>query len=334
MPSPDPAPSPRTGRSALRLLLAVTGGVLLFAAAMVLLHAWNSAKAPSPPAQPVTTKGAAFEPPPDSAIPEGPSGDAIRRGREIFINTPANAGEFVGNTLSCSNCHLDAGRKPDSAPLWAAWLAYPKYRAKNKQINTMEDRVMGCFTYSMNGQASKAGGPPPAGHQVYKDLQIYMHWMATGAPTNTELAGAGYPELKKTRLGYDPERGAKVYASNCVTCHGSDGQGQRDANGRPVFPPLWGPQSYNWGAGMARVNTAAGFIQANMPLGQGGRLSDQDAWDVAAFVNSHERPSDPRQRGMSIAEAAAKFHNGEEIYYGKQLEGTLLGVGTPAPERH
>lgn len=325
-------PTERPGSNSIgRTLLALGGGVTLFALALLVSrHAPWGISAGTPQASGVP---AFFQPPPESAIPEGPSGDAIRRGREIFINTPANAREFVGNQLSCANCHLDAGRRPHSAPMWAAWPVYPKYRAKNKQINTMEDRLIGCFTFSMNGQDSTAGGPPPIGHQIYKDLQIYMHWLATGAPTNVSLPGAGYPALKKPPLGYDPARGEKVYATNCATCHGEDGQGQRDINGRPVFPPLWGPESYNWGAGMARINTAAGFIQANMPLGQRGRLDDQDAWDVAAYINSHERPRDPRQAGISVAEAMERFHKGDDIYYGKQVNGKLLGVGTPPPRR-
>jgi len=103
--------------------------------------------------------------------------------------------------------------------------------------------------------------------------------------------------------------------------------GKTDLNGRTVFPPLWGPESYNWGAGMARVNPAAGFIKANMPFGQGNSLSDQQAWDVAAFIDSQERPKDPRQTG-SIAENAAENHGGDS-YYGKRMGGRLVGVGTP-----
>ncbi|MBR0552596.1 c-type cytochrome [Sphingomonadaceae bacterium LXI357] len=269
---------------------------------------------------------AAFQPPALGAIPDDENGAAIRRGMAIFLNTKTNAGDFVGNDLACVNCHLDAGRKPGSAPMWAAWVVYPKYRSKNGKINTMEDRLKGCFTYSMNGQGSPSGGPPPVGSDVYRDLEIYFRWLATGAPTGEKMKGAGYPKLKKTDIGYDPARGAKVFEQNCASCHGADGQGQRDINGRIVFPPLWGSGSYNWGAGMARVNTAAAFIKENMPLGQENRLTDQQAWDVAAFIDSHERPRDPRQTGS--VEATAKAHHGGESYYGKTLNGRLLGTGT------
>lgn len=125
----------------------------------------------------VNSQQADFTPPALSAIPKGPQGDAVRRGMQIFLNPGTNARQFVGNSLACANCHLDAGRKADSAPMWAAWVAYPKYRSKNKQINTMEDRVKGCFTYSMNAQDGPTGKPPPPGSEIYKDLETYFHWL-------------------------------------------------------------------------------------------------------------------------------------------------------------
>lgn len=323
----------KRGRTTSRAIYALAGGFVLFFAVLVatdtsLMRSRGSGAMSDEPenGENVNAQAGFFQPPPESAIPDGPGGDAIRRGMQVFINTQTNAREFVGNGLNCSNCHLDAGRRPDSAPMWAAWVQYPKYRSKNKKINTMEDRINGCFSYSMNAQGSPSGGPPPQGHDVYKDLESYFYWLATNAPTGAVMKGAGYPELEKTALGYDPARGQAVFEQNCASCHGADGQGQKDLNGRYIFPPLWGPHSYNWGAGMARVNTAAGFIKANMPLGQPNRLSDQQAWDVAAFVDSRERPKDPRQTG-SIAEAAQQFHSGEETFYGKVLNGALLGQG-------
>ena len=320
------------GRVTRVLIYAVGGGFVIFVAG---LFAYKTI-APDQIERADQTQGAVvqpaiFIPPPESAIPKDQSGDAIRRGLQIFTNTQTNARAYVGNGLNCSNCHLDRGRKPDSAPMWSAWVEYPKYRSKNKKINTMEDRINGCFSYSMNGQDSPSGGPPPAGDDIYKDIQAYFHWVATNAPTGVKMKGGGFLELKKTSLGYDPGRGEQVFRQNCASCHGADGQGQKDLNGRYVFPPLWGPNSYNWGAGMAQVSSAAGFIKANMPLSQPGRLSDQQAWDAAAFVDSHERPKDPRQTG-TIAEAAKKFHSGEETYYGKGLNGRVLGEGT-APTR-
>lgn len=270
-----------------------------------------------------------FAPPGDDELPDGPFGESIQRGREIFLNPGANATPYVGNSLACANCHLDAGRRPDSAPMWAAAGMYPTFRGKNKMINTMEDRINGCFTYSMNAPEGPTGGPPPPGDQIYKDLESYFHWLATGAPNRVELPGAGYPSLPE--LEYDPVRGKDVFEARCAVCHGDDGEGRQDLNGRYVFPPLWGPDSYNWGAGMHRVNTAAGFIYANMPLGQPYSLSPQDAWDVAAYVNSHERPPDPRQvaENLSIDDSAEAYHD-HLGYYNKEVGGKIIGEGINA----
>ena len=286
-------------------------------------------------AEEARAESAFFQPPSLDEIPEGPFGEAILRGRDIFINTPAaaNAGDYVGNGLSCSNCHMDEGREALSAPMWAAYTRYPMYRKKNDQINTMEDRVMGCFTFSMNAQHSVAGGPPPHGSDIYRDLESYFYWLATDAPTGEQMKGTGFGKVEPTALGYDFDRGEAVFKANCAVCHGADGAGQTDANGRIVFPALWGEASYNWGAGMARIDTAAAFIKRNMPLSQQGRLTDQDAWDVAAYINSFERPKDPRQGDASIEDNRQRFHNGDKIYYGQEVRGVLLGQGTPEPER-
>src|SRR3546814_14677626 len=135
-----------------------------------------------------------------------------------------------------------------------------------------------CFTYSMNAQDSPAGKAPPLGDQIYTDLQTYFHWLAKGAPTDTKLKGAGFIKLKETKLGYDPGRGAQVFQQNCASCHGADGTGQRDINGRVVFPPFWGQPSYTWGARRAAVNNAAAFATKYMPSGPTHRLPDPQPW--------------------------------------------------------
>ncbi|MES2904315.1 MAG: c-type cytochrome [Pseudomonadota bacterium] len=273
-----------------------------------------------------------FSPPQFAAIPAGPAGDAIRRGKAIFDDPGTNAAAYVGNAMACKNCHLDSGTRADSSPMWAAWISYPQYRGKTKSINTMQDRIMGCFRYSMNAPNSPSGGPPPAGSDVYRDLEAYFHWLATGAPTGGKLAGGGYPEVQLSSLGYDPKRGAPLYEQKCSGCHGSDGQGAIQPDGVVVYPPLWGSKSYNWGAGMARIDLAARFIKANMPLDQPGTLTDQEAWDIAAYFNSNERPRDPRQTGTIAANAASNFDK-QHIYYGKLVNGKLLGAGIPAARK-
>lgn len=262
--------------------------------------------------------------------PDTPFGDAVRRGYELFTNTRTAASDFVGNGMSCRNCHLGAGTEPNAAPMWAAAGEYPAYRGKNQRINTMEDRIHGCFTYSMNAQASPNGEAPPWGHDIYKDLESYFYYLAEGAPLEGELPGRGYTPPPEPEGGYDIARGEVVYENNCAVCHGPNGEGRQDVNGAWVFPALWGDNSFNWGAGMHRINTAAGFIYANMPFGHGYSLTEREAWDVSAFVNSHERPPDPRQirDGLTVAETDERFH-GHNGLYGEVIDGDFLGDGVP-----
>ena len=278
-----------------------------------------AATAGAPQGRPSMTMGKPthFVPPDEADIPTGPFGDVVRRGRDIFTNTREHADAYVGNGLSCSNCHLDAGRLANSAPLWGAYVRYPAYRSKTGQVNDYTERLQGCFMYSMNGKA------PPAGSPELIALETYSFWMAQGAPVGAKLPGAGYPKFKPPQPP-DYARGQSVFQDNCALCHGADGQGQQVA-GRYVFPPLWGRDSFNWGAGMHQMDNAAAFIKANMPLGRGGSLSDQQAWDVAMFMDAHERPQDPRFTG-DVATTRRKFHDDPNSLYGTTVDGRLLGA--------
>ena len=266
----------------------------------------------------VAAPAPAFHPPPLAALPPGPFGREVKLGEEIFRHTHRFAGRYVGADLRCSNCHLDGGRLAGSAPLWAAWVAFPAYRGKTKSVNTFGQRLQGCFHYSMNGT------PPPLGGKVLIALEAYSAWLATGAPVRAHLAGRGYPKLPKPAAAPSYAAGKVVFAQHCALCHGADGAGQR-AGGRQVFPPLWGPHSFNWGAGMGSIANAAAFVKANMPLGAGGSLTDRQAWDVAAYLDSQDRPQDPRFTG-SVAETRAKFHNSPWSMYGREVNGRLLGA--------
>lgn len=250
-------------------------------------------------------------------MPTGEFGKSVRLGEQIFVHTRAFAGHFVGNDLSCANCHLDAGRKANASPMWAAYIAYPAYRSKNGHVNTFAERMQGCFRYSMNGKA------PPLGDPVLVALESYAYWLATGAPVGKKVVGHGYPKLPPPPRKADYARGAQVYAQHCALCHGADGAGQQ-SQGETVFPPLWGARSFNWGAGMHEIQNAAGFIRANMPLGLGGTLTDQQAWDVALFMDSHERPQDPRYNG-SVAQTRARYHDTPYSMYGMTVNGHVLG---------
>ncbi|MEW6612984.1 c-type cytochrome [Thermithiobacillus tepidarius DSM 3134] len=265
--------------------------------------------AQSKKAQSASAKVQYFVSPSLDDLPNDAYGEMVRKGEAIFYNTGKLAKPYAGNNLNCVNCHLDGGRKANSAPMWAAYVHYPAYRAKNNKVNTLAERLQGCFRFSMNGT------PPAADSDVMTALVTYMAYLSKGAPVGEKMAGAGYIKMQKPAQAPSAERGAKVYAANCAVCHGANGEGTKGKDGQWAFPPLWGPDSFNWGAGMHRIDTAAAFIKVNMPLGKGGSLSDQEAWDVAYFMNGHDRPKDPRVKG-DIAEGKKQYHE-ENCRYGE-----------------
>ncbi|WP_454692528.1 c-type cytochrome [Achromobacter aloeverae] len=267
-----------------------------------------------------------FVPPLASSIPDNEFGKEVRLGEQIFLHTPEMAPKFVGNKLNCASCHLDAGRRPDSAPMWAAYVIYPAYRAKNGHVNALAERLQGCFRFSMDGKAPAADDP------IMTALQTYMFWLASKAPTGVKLAGQGYPKLPPPPQKADYVRGEAVFGQFCATCHGAQGEGQKQ-DGHWVFPALWGPDSYNWGAGMHQLGNAAGFILANMPLSQAGLLTAQQAWDVAYFMNAHERPQDPRFK-ESVAATRKRYHDGADSLYGLEINGHVLGSDSPPAAAH
>lgn len=269
--------------------------------------------APPPVAAPAAAAAAptVFTPPAESEIPQNEYGETVLLGKKLFVNTQQYAKAYVGNGMNCANCHLDNGRKADSAPLWAAYVLYPAYRQKTGQVDTIQSRIQGCFLYSMNGK------PPALDSKEMTALVTYHYWLAKGAPTGVKLPGQGYVKVPKPAQTPELARGRDVYENNCAICHGANGEGIK-ARGEYAFPPLWGKDSFNWGAGMHRIDTAAGFIKVNMPYGLGGTLSDQEAWDVALFMNSHERPADPRFKG-SVAQTRDTHHD-ENCLYGRTPE--------------
>jgi thiosulfate dehydrogenase len=244
----------------------------------------------------------------------------ILRGHDIFTNTQQFRGRYVFNDMKCASCHPGDGRVAWSVPVWPAVVSFPAYRGKNGHVNSLEERIAGCFAYSMNGQ------PPAYGSDDMLALVAYHQWMAKGARIyETAIYGRGY-----RHLGLDmpretnARRGEALYRAKCAVCHGRQGEGYRSGD-VAVFPALWGDRSYNWGSGMSRIFTAASFIHLNMPPRQFGSLSEQDAWDLALFINSHERPQDPRFEGSAelTRERHLNFHR--YTLYGTRVAGRRLG---------
>jgi thiosulfate dehydrogenase len=152
----------------------------------------------------------------------------------------------------------------------------------------MEDRINGCMQRSMNGEKM------PVDSEPMQAIIAYMSWLGEDLPEEKEKMYKGYVNLEIPEVAVDLDRGEAIYTKECVVCHGQDGQGIKKPDGSYTYPPLWGEDSYNNGAGMNRVITAAEFIKGNMPFGQATwdnpKLTDEESFHVAGYINSFSRP--------------------------------------------
>jgi thiosulfate dehydrogenase len=232
--------------------------------------------AAGPVAAPAAAQAPTLRAPDDAAMPRDQLGDAMRRGRALLFATRDSLPRNVGNALRCVSCHPDGGRRPNAMPWVGVYGRFPQYRSRAGRVILLEDRINDCFERSMNGRALARDG------RDMTDIVAYMAFLSRGVPAGATVHGQGLPQLP--RLAADTAAGTRLFATQCARCHGAQGAGT------PAAPPLWGPQSYNIGAGMARVYTAAAFIRHNMPFDRPGSLTDQQAIDVAAYINSRPRP--------------------------------------------
>ena len=259
---------------------------------------------------------AAWKAPDSTAIPGDSLGAAIRRGLALVLHTGDSLPRYAPGKITCSNCHLDAGRNPDAAPFAGAAARFPKYMDRTGAVIGLADRVNYCFTRSL------AGSKLPVDSREMQDILAYITWLSTGVPVGEGKALPGAEGLHTMAATLDAERAddgiavtdreattagdsaftqealtrvqstvkaanREVFGAKCVTCHGADGQGN------PGFPALWGARSFSVGASMARRGKAASFIWHNMPFGQGRSLTPQQAYDVAAYIDARPRPDSP-----------------------------------------
>ena len=206
-------------------------------------------------------------------------------------NDYGRAKRFAGNNLACGNCHLQAGTKKFGIPLFGLLEKYPRYSARSGSPITIEDRFNACMTRSMNGR------PLPVSSPEMQAMVAYIKFLSTGVSPGQLVPGLGTGNMPELDRPADPARGEAGYANACVVCHGPDGAGIRRSLPTTdlgyMMPPLWGNDSFNDGAGMARLITVANFLHFNMPHGVdylNPQLSPEQAWDIAAYVVSRPRP--------------------------------------------
>ena len=253
-----------------------TLALAIIAAAIMISSARAQEAAPAPGGQASVAAPTApiFAPPRPEEAPASIR-DAVVYGYNIMQQTGKYVPEHVGNAMKCSDCHFMAGRSKQGIPLVGVAAVYPKFRQRTGYATDLVTRVNECFERSMNGK------PLDADSKEMQALISYFHWMSRGIPIYAEVPWLGVKRLKSEHKP-DAEAGQQVFADKCAMCHGVDGDGTGAA------PPLWGPKSFNDGAGMARLDILAGFAHANMPKGD-PNLSVEEAVDVAAYVTSRPR---------------------------------------------
>ncbi|ALO40043.1 cytochrome C [Alcaligenes faecalis] len=229
--------------------------------------------------------------PSDLLIEKDPDAEAILYGKRLLNETRRLLPDNVGAAMNCNSCHIDQGKAPRGAHYINSFVSYPKVMPRSGKMVDLAGRINGCFMRSMNGKAIPVDSPEMQG------MLAYMKWLAQGVQVGQKVQVPIDGPLDHELIP-NPERGKALYAVQCASCHGEEGQGLKDERGNIVFPPLWGDESFNIGAGMARTFKAAVFIKYNMPMsvashggwGQGGVLNDQDAVDIAEYFTHMPRP--------------------------------------------
>ncbi len=231
--------------------------------------------------------------PDTSEINKEKNASQIKYGRNLICNTSFYLGLHgtvaqMSNGMNCQNCHLDAGTRPFGNNYSAVASTYPKFRERSGNLENIYKRVNDCFERSLNGKTLDT---------LSNEMQAivsYIKWLGKDVPKGDKPKGSGLTEVKYLDRAADPEKGKIVYMLRCKSCHTENGEGKLNPDGKTYqYPPLWGEHSYNHGAGLFRLSRFAGYVKSNMPQGatfENVQLSDEEAWDVAAFVNSQPRP--------------------------------------------
>ncbi|MFC4874178.1 c-type cytochrome [Negadavirga shengliensis] len=228
-----------------------------------------------------------------SSIPDTEEGDLVRYGRELIAHTSIYLGPKgkvgnMSNGMNCQNCHLEAGTVPYGNNYGKVAAIYPKLRHRSGTVEGFEKRINDCIERSLNGQKLDAESREMAA------MVSYLKWVGKEVENEESFEGFGLIPLPYLDRPADPLKGKIGYGKHCASCHGENGGGELAASGLEwIYPPLYGEESYNTGAGLYRISSFASYVKYNMPYGttyEAPILTDEEAWDVAAFVNSMPRP--------------------------------------------
>jgi thiosulfate dehydrogenase len=233
----------------------------------------------------------------DPSLDAQPLSEEVKRGFRIFTNTPHEAPRLAPGGMSCSNCHMNGGQRERALPLVGVAGVFPEYNKRSGRLFSLGDRITDCFLRSENATGGPLGAdelPTPTSRDVLA-VSAYLTWLSRGSEMGTNPRWRGQNGIAAAALipidKLDPRKGEAIYSERCVSCHGPDGQGVEI--GDKTAGPLWGPGSWNDGAGAARVYTLAGMIRYSMPYLDPGNMTDEDAQQLAAFINSKPRPPFP-----------------------------------------
>jgi len=255
----------------------------------------------------------------DGSLDDSRLSKDIRWGFKLFTDTPHEARQYAPGKISCSNCHLNAGQRERSLPLVGVAGMFPEYNRRSGRLYSLNDRIVDCFWRSENGTGALVSSSPesrvaslefrgpsseprapsellptPTSKEVLA-IAAYITWLAKGTAVGQNPAWRGQNTIAASALipvaRLDRARGEEIFKERCTNCHGIDGQGVAVGDKKPG--PLWGPDSWNDGAGAARVYTLAGIIRYSMPYLNPGSLTDEEAQLVAAFINAQPRPAFP-----------------------------------------
>jgi thiosulfate dehydrogenase len=229
------------------------------------------------------------------SFPAGPVGDEAKYGYELITNTRAHLKPYVTSNMDCAACHINGGTQARGGSFVGIAAQFPQWNTRAKRVITLQDRLAECFLYSMNGH------PPPYQSKEMIAMVAYITYLSRGTPIGSKPD----PQTRLASINFSDSgnvpAGQAIYAQKCSMCHGADGSGSA------AFPPLWGPASFNDGAGMHRLTTMAGFVRYNMPQNAPGTLTDRQAYDVAAYVLSHSRPKFDKNAMVAFPAARAGY---------------------------